>query len=373
MHEILSLIVADLFDRSKGELSPKIQCLRAEVKKVIESESSIFGKLRRLVESFQDIMPEEKQRYIAALKALSTTSKLSREEIIATVYHQVEELKILEKGVLPALPDWRNELKVMEATTQEIRGELARLRERMVWLESEERRILSGMALRQTEAELAEKAMWELFRDIEAEITFVNRKVEEFTAEAPAAQPIAPRTPAPVAIPVVEKVGGEQKREISGSSVPKAIVGVEKAGGEQKRESSETSAPQDGEVQKKCLMCGGRMDFYVDLGMWQCYSCGHEELKTDAVPGEIEEKSEHTSAPGPAPASDSSFNPSPSVGVPWVLPSSNEDEEPKKKSSPSNNQPSNKKKPCPVCNKKMQWYLKDGTWRCSFCKYERRV
>ena len=260
MNEILSRIVADLFDKSKGELSPKIHCLRDEIKKVIESEETIFGKFRGLVESFRDIIPDEKQRYNAAIKALSTTSKLSREEIVQAVNNQLEELKILEKGLMPALPDWRNELKIMEATTQEIRGEIAKLRERMVWLESEEKRILTGMAARQKEVELAEKAMRELFTDIGAEITSIKRKVEEATAESAAPQPIPQRDPGKGDIPIDKKGGGEQKSEIGASS-----------------------APQDSEFQKKCPMCGGRMDFLLNGDMWQCYSCAYEELKKDEV------------------------------------------------------------------------------------------
>ena len=109
MNEILSQIVADLFVKSKGgeELSSEIHRLRDEIKKVIESEDAIFGKFRGLLESFREIIPEEKQRYNAAIKALSTTSKLSRQEIVKAVNNQLEELKILEKGLMPALPGAR--------------------------------------------------------------------------------------------------------------------------------------------------------------------------------------------------------------------------------------------------------------------------
>ncbi len=350
MNEILSVIVADLFDKSKGELSPKIHRLRDEIKKVIEGEETIFGKFHGLVESFREIIPDEKQRYHAAIKALSTTSKLSRKEIVAVVNNQLEELTLLEKGLMPALPDWRNELKVMEATTQEIRGERGKLRERIVWLESEEQRILTGMAARKKEAELAEKAMWELFRELGAEMTLITKKVEEATAETPTAQPIAQRGPIPGAVPVVEQAGGEQKRELSGSSAPGAIPVVEKTGGGQKIEIGASSAPQDSAFQKKCPMCGGRMDFFLHGDMWQCYSCAYEELKENEVQGKsLEEKSEQTSL------------------------SSNENQESKKESSPPNNQPSTKKKACPVCRKKMQWHEMENTWRCPFCDYERRI
>lgn len=367
MNEILSVIVADLFDKSKGELSPKINYLRAEIKKITDSESTIVGKLGRLVESFREIIPDEKQRYHAALKALSTTSKLSREEIVAAVNKQLEELSLLEKSLIPAIPGWRGELKLMEATTQELRRESVKLRERMAWLESEEKRVLTNMAARQLEAELAEKTMWELFRELGAEITAVTKKVTEATAETATVQPVVQQAPLPRAVPVVEKVVVEQKSELSGSSDPEAAPAVKKMDEEQKKEISEPAAPQYTEFQKKCVMCGGRMDFYGNSKMWQCYSCGHEEFKADEVQGKGEEKSEQRDAPEPAPASEPPFT------VPLASMSSSENQKLKKKSSLSNNHPLAQKKPCPVCHKKMQWHQAEGAWRCAFCGYERRL
>ena len=345
MNEILSRIVADLFDKSKGgeELSSKIHRLRNEIKKIIESEGTIFGKFRELVESFREIIPEEKQRYNAAIKALSTTSKLSRQEIVKAVNDQLGELKILEKGLMPALPDWRYELRVMEAKSQEMRGEIAKLRERIMWLEGEEKGILSGMAAREKEMEYVEKAMKELFTEIGAEITYIKRKVEEFTAENAVAPPIPHSDSLKSDIPSGTKGSGEQKSEIT-----------------------EPSAPQDTEWQKKCPMCGGRMNFHLSEKMWQCYSCGYEELEKEEVQIKSEEKSGQTNTPKPPPASEP-------FTVPLASMSSNEYQEPKKESSPYNNQPSTKKKTCPVCRKKMQWYDMEKTWRCPFCDYERRI
>ncbi len=350
MNENLSRIVADLFEKSKGgeELSSKIDRLRDEIEKVIESEGTIFGKFRELVESFEEIIPEEKQRYNAAIKALSTTSKLSRQEIVKAVNNQLEELKILEKGLMPALPVWRDEHKAMEAKAREMRGEISKLREQIVRLENEEKGILSGMAAREKEMELVEKAVGELFTDIGAEITYIKKKVEEFTAQSPTAQPIPPRDSIKIDIPS-EKTGG----------------------GEQKIETDESSAPQYAEWQKKCPMCGGRMDLRINT--WMCYSCAYEELKKDEVQSKSEEKSEHTNAPTPTPASATMFDPFPSLADPLASLSSNENQESKKESSPSNNQPSGKKKTCPACRKKMNWHQTEKAWRCPFCEYMRCI
>ena len=350
MNENLSRIVAELFEKSKGgeELSSKIDLLRDEIKKVIESDGTIFGKFRELVESFEEIIPEEKQRYNAAIKALSTTSKLSRQEIVKAVNNQLEELKILEKGLMPALPVWRDEHKAMEAKAREMRDEISKLREKIGWLENEEKEILNGMAARKKEMEVVEKAVGELFTDIGAEITYIKKRIEEFTAESAASQPIPPRDSIKSDIPSEEKGSGEQKSEIR-----------------------ESSAPQDTEWQKKCPMCGGRMDLRIN--MWMCYSCAYEELKKDEVQGKSEEKSEHTKAPKPSPASEPIFDPFPSLAVPLASLSSNENQESKKDPSPSNNQPSGKKKTCPACRKKMNWHQMEKAWRCPFCEYMRRI
>jgi ribosomal protein L37AE/L43A len=350
-NEILSRIAADLFDQSKGggDLSSKIHRLRDEIKKVIENENTIFGKIRQLVESFREIIPEEKQRYNAAIKALSTTSKLSQQEIVKAVNNQLEELKILEKGLMSAPAGWSGELKIMEAKLQEMRDEISKLREKIGRLESEEKEILNGTAARKKEMDLIEKAVGELFADIGAEITFIKKKVEEFTTESTASQPVSSR-----------------------HYIKSDILSEEKTG-EQKKEILESSAPQDTEWQKKCPMCGGRMDLYSLEGMWRCYSCAYEELKKDEVQGKSEDKAENANELKPAPASESILDSSPPLAVPLADMSNNEYEKSKKGSSPSNSQPSLKKKTCPVCRKKMNWYEIEKTWRCPFCQYERSI
>jgi ribosomal protein L37AE/L43A len=301
---------------------------------------------------------------------LSTTSKLSRQEIVKAVNNQLEELKILEKGLMSFHPGWRDELKVMEAKSQEMRDEISKLREKIGQLESEEKGILYGMATREKEVELVEKAVGELFTEIGAEITYIKKRIEDFTAESAVSQPIQPSDSLKSYIGSEEKGGGEQKSEIRESSAPQD---EEKGGGEQKSEIRESAAPQDTEFQKKCPMCGGRMNFYSTDEMWVCYSCAYEELKKDEVQGKSEEKNEHTNAPKPTPASEPIFNPSAPIAVPLASLFPDEYPKSKKGSSPSNNQPSSKKKTCPVCRKKMNWYQMEKTWRCPFCDYERSI
>lgn len=347
--EILSRMAAELFVRSEEgqDLSFKIDRLRNGIKKVIEGDNPVFGKFRELVESFDGIIPDEKQRYNAAIKALSTTSKLSRPEIVKAVNNQLDQLKMLEKGLMPALPGWRDEFKVLKGKSLELRDEISRLRERLGRLESEEKVIVNDMVAREKEAELVEKAVAELFTEIGAEIGDIKKKVEEFSAESAAPQPIPPRAP-------IHK--GDLPRE-------------EKGDGKQKNETPDASAPQDTQWEKKCPMCGGRMSIHMKDEIWLCYTCAYEESTTDGSQGKSEEKNEHPNAPKPAPASD----PAPPPAAPSSSPSSSEIQKSKKGPSPSNNPPSAKKKACPACREKMDWDQSENAWRCSFCGYSRSI
>ncbi|MEK6743018.1 MAG: hypothetical protein AABZ15_05395 [Nitrospirota bacterium] len=318
MSRNLSEIVADLFARSTGGEDPssRIQRLREEAKTAIGSEDTVYGRLRGLLESFRAIIPDEKQRYLAALQALSTTFKLGPQEIVKAVNGQLEELKVLEKGLVPTLPGQRDELNSMQARSQQLKGEMAQLRESITQLESEEKTVLTGIAAREKELELAGKSMKDLFADIEAEVTAIKKKVEEFTAEAPAAQAIPQRDP-----------------------LKNDVPGGKKEGGEQKIESQAAPPPVDTKFERKCPMCGGRFNLLELEKKWQCYTCAHEEATEDAVQSTSEEKSESMSAP----------------------------------KSPPDDQPSSRKKTCPVCSKKMFWFPNDKAWRCPSCHYERRI
>ncbi len=130
---------------------------------------------------------------------------------------------------------------------------------------------------------------------------------------------------------------------------------------------------EDMRWQKKCPMCGGRMDYHIRETKWMCYSCGFE------TGGDAPERSETKSEPATAfdrgPAWNSMFEPSaPPSGSTTVWPS---DDEPikgsLKGSSSSKSQQSMKKKTCPSCRKKMNFYEEEKLWRCPYCEYERRI
>lgn len=337
MNEALSKLVTDLFMRSKGSeaLQPKIDRLRDEIKKTFETGEAISGKFRGLLESFREIIPDEKQRYHAAIKALSTTSKLSQQEIIKAINDQIEELKILEKSLLPALPSWRDELKTMEARSREIKAEIATLRDTIARLDVEEDGIRKGMATREKDVELAEKAVRELFTSLGADITTIKKKIEEFTAESAPLQPAPQKAASKSETPVAKK-----------SSVEKKGESEKKTGTEENVEIQMPPAPVDSEFQKKCPMCGGRFNYHANEKLWMCYTCAYEESEKDGAQGKSGEVNFGGSAPEPEPAS--------------------------APASPASEQ-APKSKTCPVCRKTMYWYPDEKAWRCPSCYYERKI
>jgi ribosomal protein L37AE/L43A len=383
MSKNLSQIVAEFFAKPTGgeDESSRVQRLGDEIRRVVASEDTMVGKFRGLLASFREIIPDEKQRYHAAFKALSTTAKLSRQEILRAISGQLEELTILEKGLMPAQSAWRDELKALEARSQELKNEMTKLRERLAQLENEEKAIQAGMAARGKELDLAEKSIRELLATIREEIISLNKKVEELPAEGPAVQPVPPAPQpaspgtqplpkAPAESPAVQPVSAAPQPASPGTQPPpKAPAeapaaqpvppkdpvktggpGEKKQGGEQKIEIQTASPAEETQWQKKCPMCGGPLNLLELENMWQCYTCAYE-ASLDDIQG----------AGTPSPA-----------GSPASLPS-DEGRGTEKGPSPSADHAPTKKKTCPSCRKKMFWYPQNKAWRCPSCNYERRI
>jgi len=341
-------LLSDLLSKAKKRDGLDLVRLRDEIKKGIESKGEIIRKFRELVESFKDIIPEEKQRYNAAIRALSATSGLSRQNVLESVNNQLKELKIIEKGVLSALPGFRDELKVMEARSQEIKSEMAKLREKIMQFEKEELEILDGMAAREREMKIVGEAVGKLFTDIGVEISEISKKIEEFTAEKVSPQQIAP--------PDIIEIRRHEE---------------EKGGTEEEGETEETSAPQETEFLRKCPMCGGQIHFIIKEAKWMCYTCGHEESAKD----ETGDANVFAAVSDPVPTAE----PAPSAEPVAVTEQAVAPEDKLTPvaapltSLPSVKKPVQRKKACPSCRKQMEWHEKEKSWLCPFCSYRRMV
>lgn len=314
------------------EPSLDIGRLRDEIEKRIESADDMFGKFRGLVESLQEDIPEEEKRFHAAIKALSRSSGLGPDEVLAAADRQLAELKDLERVLLSALPNAQDEIKAMEAESREIQGELTRLRERVRQLEGKEREMLEDLAVRRKEVKLAEEGVRDVLSDMKEEITGIKRKLDAYASkETPSP---APAPPDPVRTHEREEEGG---------------------GGGQESGIREASAPGDAEGQK-CPMCGGRMFLNSKDEMWQCLICAHEEPEKGST-GDGGQGA--AKAPEPAPAKTEQTAPEPPA--PAAAPP-----------APSSAQkPPRKPKSCPICRDKMGWIESEKSWRCPSCEYQR--
>jgi hypothetical protein len=87
MKEDLSPLIAVLLEQArKGE---DVSSGLDRIRKAIQGDDSLSGKLHALEESLREVIPDEKQRYQAAIKAVSTTLNVTRSEVVAAVTKQV--------------------------------------------------------------------------------------------------------------------------------------------------------------------------------------------------------------------------------------------------------------------------------------------
>jgi ribosomal protein L37AE/L43A len=350
--------LSDLLAKAKEGEGLDLVNLRYEIRKKIQSEDKTFGKFIELMESFQDILPKEKQRYNVAIKALATTTGLGRQSVLESTDNQIEELKALENVVLSALTGVRDELEAMESRSKEIKKEIAELRKKMTKFEKEEQELLAGMAARESEMKVVEDGVRKAFTDVGTEITDIRKKIEEFTGEKVSSGQITP--PDSIESPKVES---------------------DKEGIEEEIKTGEIPERGDTEWTRRCPLCGGRMNFHVKEGTWMCYTCGHEAAQTDDAEdggepesaSEPDKESELVSAADSAPAREpapykgsvtaNEHKPTHVASKPDAVPPA---------SSPAVKRPSTRKKTCPVCRKQMNMNEEEKTWCCPFCDYQRR-
>jgi ribosomal protein L37AE/L43A len=299
----------DTVDPQGGEeRSAKVHRLREEIGSVIEREYALLGKYREFAASFEALIPDEKLRHEAALQALSTTFKLSRQEIVEAFNRQQEELAVLEKAV------------------------------------------------------------GELFAAMGAK-PFVGKQVREGQrAESAALQPAETRNSVKDCPMCGERITFDRKENKwhCYSCAYEELPG-ETAVAEQQQENPESPpAPPETEWQKRCPMCGGQMNFHVQDERWLCYTCAHEEMPADAVQGKSEGKRKQTSTSGPASA------PSFAVPLASMVTDESRRPKKGTALSPSPSQLAARKKNCPVCHKKMDWHQHEKIWRCFFCDHKTR-
>ncbi|MCC7202652.1 MAG: hypothetical protein IT393_08365 [Nitrospirae bacterium] len=223
-----------------ADLSIDLSHLHEEIKKEISGVNGTFDKFRGLLDSFRDIIPEEKQRYQAAIKALSCTSGLNQNEILGAADGQLSELNKFEKKFKSSLPNLRDEQKRMESKSLEIRIEISALREKIARLELEEQEILSSTASRDDERKSIEKEIDNVLSGIAEEITEIKRRVVEFT------------------------------------------TGIKEENPNGLFENSDYS--QKNQEYENCRACGHKAKWHEQARAWKCSTCGYEEAEFKDMP-----------------------------------------------------------------------------------------
>src|SRR5512143_651462 len=344
-----------------------MQRVRDEIKKLAEREQTTFGQFLGILESFRTIIPDEKQRYQAAIQALSATVKLSKDGLLNAIGDQLTELASMEKSIMPSIPGQRNQLAGWDTRAEGIRSEISQLRDRIAQLENEEKGIVTYLTARQQELDYVEKSMQQVFATVGSDIIGVKDKILEYTAEAAAAQPPAQAVPEASAQPepqMPEQPAAEAPPE------PKEAA-------EQAIEIAEPPA-LDPNFQKQCPRCGGVMNFHAIGDGWVCYACAYEE----SGKGRVESDSDRAASYERRVPSDKEHAPDKAQSSPppiWPGDSQATSTELPHRKKPSEDQQSNKsssakewtqKKTCPVCRITMLWYPEDRAWRCRSCSYE---
>lgn len=280
-------VIFDLLAKAKEEKGLDSAGLHDEIKKELEAENKTFGTFLGLVESLQDIIPKEKQRFNAAIKALAKTSGLSRQNILESADNQLEGLGNVEKKVFSALAGFGDELRDMDSRLKKTKDELSELRKKIADLEKEEQEILGSMASWEKGCKVVEQSVRKVFTDIGAEITGVRNKIEQFAAEEVPQQPIPPPESAESTKrdKPGETAGTQKKIEQSAAeevppqpaTPPVSVENAERIDAGEDIILEFPSKPGDSKWVKKCSLCGGTMDFYTTEAMWKCYNCGNEE------------------------------------------------------------------------------------------------
>jgi ribosomal protein L37AE/L43A len=367
MNDKITQIAADLFSPPKpGEdWGVRMQRFRDEIKKLAERGQTTFGQFLGILESFRTIIPEEKQRYQAAIQALSATLKLSKDGLLNAVGDQLSELASMEKSIMPAIPGQRNQLAGWDARAQGIQSEMDQLRDRIAQLETEEKGIVTYIAARQQELDYVEKSMQQTFVAVGADILSVKDKILEYTAEAAAASaPAAPEASAQPAPQPPEQPAAPAPPEPEEAAGPTIEIAEPPA--------------LDPNFQKPCPRCGGVMNFHAIGDGWVCYACAYEE----SGKGHVKSNDDYVASEEGCTPSNIGHVPdktpeSPAPIWPGESQISNDDQSRRKK--PSEDQTPTKsasakaltqKKTCPVCRITMLWFPENRVWRCRSCSYE---
>jgi ribosomal protein L37AE/L43A len=241
------------------ERASRIQRVREEIRKVIEREYAISGKFQGLLTSFEAIIPGEKQRYEAALQALSTALNLSQQEIVESVSDHIEELSILEYVVEELFEDIGTKMTFIKERIEKPGVESKET------AGSEQKSATPGSSEPDTSGQEkcpvcgrqmhfhAEDKRW-LCYACAFEVPRTN-EAQGKSEKEPEQAPLPGKAPAPsFAVPLASMIASESPKSKKGAS---SFHGLP-AG------------------KKTCPRCQKKMDWHAMEKLWKCFFCNHK-------------------------------------------------------------------------------------------------
>jgi len=148
-----------------------------DIRKTVESEGDTITKFMNLVESLEDVIPEEANRYRAAYKALVTTSGRKRGDILDDTNRQLNSLKSQKEVFTKTVNTWRKRLQAFSDRSKEIRRDINVLQEKLRALEKQERKILDTASDKERQIRSAEVKFGDFLRDIEQDINDFTKRI----------------------------------------------------------------------------------------------------------------------------------------------------------------------------------------------------
>jgi len=151
--------------------------LLRDIRTNVEQEGSTITKFMNLVESLEDVIPDESKRYSAAYKALLATSDKNRDDILADTTRQLNALKTQKTVFTKTVTTWRKRIQSVSERTKDIRRDINVLQEKLRALEKQERKILDLTGDKERQIRSAEVKFGDFIREIEQDINDFSKRI----------------------------------------------------------------------------------------------------------------------------------------------------------------------------------------------------
>lgn len=224
--------------------------LLGQIRAQVEGAGEELQRFLGLLDAFVDIIPDEQDRYSAAVKALSHATGLTVKDVLAAADRQLAELKGQREGFSEALARWREDLHLHAAKSREIRSRIGALEREIAELEAMEKEALSQLVTGEKEVARAAAQFDSMADEFHADIETARQKILDMVSADG-----APARKAPASRKKKEPV-----------DEPPDLAEDEGIG----------LAAQESDHRKICSDCKCPMDWHEIEKKWKCFVCANE-------------------------------------------------------------------------------------------------